>query len=441
MNLYLSVGKPLKYLPLFSLSILPKVDSSCCKPFNCYLRSNYDTIIKDTDAKSIERAIHTDGLSCIRVLIEGVFKVDTSFYFNACNVSLAPNALIEVVDSSDFHVQQGPCETVSACSHLHAACDSMWRGIFVHPGSTLWTIDETLIEDADTAIYAMNTSSSEGLYRLVVSTFNKNYKDIVVTPYPGKYDGTSANCLYTCRNFDSILSSYPANCVAPARGVLGNWQNAPFDVLKYPFAGQKTAIGWEIDTVRQFTDSAALLPHNNGINTFDNMTIGIVGRCSSMTIYSDLFQYINSGYWYFPAIYAQGWPRWADRLIIGGSAALQEPNTFRHCTTGVLATSDFATVNICYNSFHFDVPNLFSTYGIITAGPMWWNSTITIDSNTIDSASMGIIGVLNKYSTTKIDSNIITGASLCYPEVGVFINELGVCLQTKLYLCLDSVSC
>ncbi len=152
-----------------SIKVLPKVDSSCCpRPFDCYAKSNYDTIVKNTDAKSLARAAHINELDCKRILIEGVFKVDTDFSFNACNVSLAPKALIEVVDSSNFHVQQGPCYTVAACSHLHAACDTMWRGIFVHPGSTLWTIDETLIEDADTAVYAMNTSSSERL----ISSFN-----------------------------------------------------------------------------------------------------------------------------------------------------------------------------------------------------------------------------------------------------------------------------
>ncbi len=71
------------------------------------------------------------------------------------------------------------------------------------------------------------------------------------------------------------------------------------------------------------------------------------------------------------------------------------------------------------------MPTTTPTYGIITAGPMFSGSTIIIDSNTIDSASIGIIGVMNNNAIVKIDSNAIIGASLCYPQVGVYINETG----------------
>ena len=240
------------------VSFTPVVDSTCC-PHRCFAYNSYDTTLINPDAKSLARAaLHnpSDSFKCKTILIEGTFKVDTTFNIYACNISLAPGALINIVDSSTLRIEEGACGL--SCSHLHAACDSMWRGIFIHKGSTLFTIDETLIEDADTAVYAMNTSTQQALYNLNVSTFNKNYKDIVVKPYPGIYNGTSYGCLYTCRNFDSILSSAGYNCVEPEM-YYGNWTAARFDTLLIPHAGgQNTYIGWQIDTVGYLSDSRLL---------------------------------------------------------------------------------------------------------------------------------------------------------------------------------------
>jgi sugar lactone lactonase YvrE len=395
----------------------PTVDSLCCNPLLAYcLDTNYYSLtIKNKNASSY----HTSGFGCEKILIEGTFRVDTPFYFAGCDVSLAPHALIEVVDSNSFSVMQGACS--SPCSHLHAACDTMWRGIFVHPGSILYTIDQTLIEDADTAVFAMNTSSSEGMYHLSISTFNKNYKDIVVTPYPGHFNGTSANCIYTCRNYDSILNA-PSHCISMGTG--GNWGHAPFTTLNPPFTGQRTEIGWEIDTVRHFIDSVGGLPFSGGKNIFDNLTEGIYSKYSGITLYSDSFQYINSSNIYLPAIYAEGNPGQIDHLIVGGPGKY-EPNIFRHCTTGVIATSLWFDVNVSHNKFHFDTSTTRATFGVMTFGPMKKGSKITIDSNIIDSASIAIFNVMNTYTHAQIDSNVITGASLCGAQAGIFINELG----------------
>jgi len=61
------------------------------------------------------------------------------FSFGAANVFMAPGALINIVDSSALYMSVG--------GYIHAACDSTWRGIFVHPGSSLYTDDELVIQD------------------------------------------------------------------------------------------------------------------------------------------------------------------------------------------------------------------------------------------------------------------------------------------------------
>ncbi len=397
-----------------STSITPSVNSTCCN--RCWSSRTYGTTLKNATASLLSYV----SLDCTDVLIEGTFTVDRDFYFNGCHVFLAPNALINVVNNSWLYVEQGACEVSRPCSHLQAACDTMWRGIFIQPGSTLYTNDLTLIEDADTAVFAKNVAGSEGIYHLLLSTFNKNYKDIVVQPVVGNaYAGTSVDCRYTCRNFDSIFASSSGTCIDE-----WNWHYAPFDVLKEPHAGEKTLTGWQIDSVHMFVDSAGLSPFfESGLNVFDNLHNGILSYGSNLVICSDTFQYINTGHFNHAAILAFGNSSDLSTLKIGGTGTLRRPNIFYNCTTGIHDSGDFQNIQILDNKMYMDNTH-GGSYGIINMGPMP-GCTTTIDSNTIDSATIGIVCLLNQWTNTLIDSNVIKGDNYCNTGVGVMLDELG----------------
>ncbi len=398
-------------------SILPKVDSSCCDRHpKCYNSRTYDVVLSNATASALSYV----SLDCETVLIDGTFTVDRNFYINGCNVFLAPHALINVIDNSWLYIQQGACEVSRPCSHLQAACDTMWRGIIINPGSTLYTNDLTLIEDADTAVFAKNVAGSEGIYHLLLSTFNKNYKDIVVQPVVGNaYAGTSVDCRYTCRDFNPIFSSGPGTCIDE-----WNWHYAPVDTLIYPHAGEKTAIGWQIDSVHGFVDSAGLSAFfESGLNVFDNLDIGILSYGSNMVICSDTFQNINTGLYNLPAILAIGNSSDVSTIKVGGTGTLRRPNIFNNCTTGIFVTGDVQNIQILDNKMYMDTKH-GNSYGIITAGPLYYCTT-TIDSNIIDSATDGVVCVLNQNANTLIDSNVITGNALCGGQAGILINEIG----------------
>jgi len=402
---------------------LPPVSPSCCMPIPACIPvgNHFDTIFYNQSATALARALSSNTFECKKILIEGTFTVDTSFYFGGCDVSLAPHALIDVVNNSLFQVNVGLC--YPGCSHLHAACDTMWRGVFVHPGSTFLTSDETLIEDADTAVYAINSGATQGLYNLSVSTFNKNYRNVVVSRCSGRYYGTSTGCLYTSRNFDSIIAS--ASCVDPQM-YYGNWGNAPVDTLLAPHTGQIPSMGWDIGYVDTISDGKNYSIYYNagGFNTFDNLHTGIYSLNTNMSIYSDFFNAIDTDG--IDAISDE-----VDNLIVGGPRSLYLNNAFMNCINGVfvkgsVAHAGFKKINISDNQFHFD-KNISPSYGIYLKGEMSATpvSIITIDSNTMDSLTVGVYCSMNRFTRAQIDSNSITGASLCSNQFGVVIEELG----------------
>ena len=404
-----------------TVNITPPVKSLCCLPTCAPPADTFDVIIDNMDAKRLSRAMHSNYYNCKKILIDGTYTIDTTFTFYGCDVSLAPKALISIVDSSTLNIQEGSC--YSTCSHLHAVCDTMWRGIFIHKGSMLYTADQTLIEDADTAVYAINTSTQEALYNLNVSTFNKNYKDIIVKPYPLYYDGYSVACLFTCRNFDSILASYPNNCVDPTAypklNIYGNWTSAPFATLLPPHIGTNTYIGWAVDTVGYLNDSS-------GDNTFDNMQYGIYGRASSMGIYDDLFQNIVNTDYTKAAITAKGTISSTNTLYVGASPTVNTGlggNVFYNCTTGVFADTSFGYVDISYNKMinHNNAPG---TYGVAVEAMDIPHDSLFIDQDTITNFNVGIACNLNTEGTAYINYNIInvdTCTSLNW--TGIVLNE------------------
>jgi len=394
-------------------SITPMVNSHCCTP-TCWVNDTFDITFNNDSARSHPIAYY----QCQRILIIGKYTVDTNVTFDNCSIAFAPNAMVSVTNNSLLSITSNGigyyCNTVP---HLYSACDTMWRGIFVNPGSEVDISKAALIEDADTAIVSMNTSLKQGLYKLETVNFNKNYKDIVVEPCPNKFKGKSEGCIYTCRNL-SLLTSYPW---------VTYFGSTSLASMYYPHIGQRTLMGWQVDSVSHFSDggdySGIGYDTTGGSNVFDNLHYGVYSYNSNTFIYGDTLENIINAANDSAAITAMGGTI-GDTLIVGGHTVLNNPNIFKNCTTGVFADANFSKVSVVDN--HFSDSLTTPTIGVLTNGDMQFLSSIVIDSNYIHGANVGVQCVLNRFTrTTQIDSNVITGRSACDSATGIYISEIG----------------
>jgi len=394
-------------------SFTPAVDSSCC-PHTCWAYDTFDVTINNTSASALGHSYY----DCERIRINGTYTVDENVTIDDCNIAFAPYARINITNNSILNITTNiPCNNSIKTSHLYAACDTMWRGIFVNPGSEVSIFKNALIEDADTAIVAINSPTAQGIYDMGGITFNKNYKDIVVEPCTTAYQGLSGSCVYTCRNL-SLLSYSP---------YVSYYTTASLATLLYPHLGQTTVMGWEIDSVHDLEDGTNVDHASYGSNAFDNMVYGIYGLHSNLRIYSDTFSNIVSSNSEIAAIYSRGGGAIGsgDTLLVGARPSMYGPygNIFKNCNIGVLADTSFKYVDVAYNKMT-DYNKSPGNYGIAVAAMNVSGDSLHIDQDTITNFNVGIACNLNTYPTAYINYNVIsvdTCTNLNW--TGIVINE------------------
>ncbi len=391
-------------------SIVPLTNSACCIEA-CRNPKDFDVVFNNIHSSTLPANKYIGK----HILIEGTFTVDDNFTIGGCNVAVVPGALINIINNSVLSLQNGTGQW--GCTHFHASCDTMWRGIFINSGSTLKVSSECLIEDADTAVYAMNGTKQEAVYQLQSSTFNKNYKNIIVRPFNGILASFSSYCRYTCRSYDSLLVS---ECIGSS-----NWKQGPPTTLYAPYTGQRSSAGWVIDTVRSFMDGGPSLL--SGYNVFENLTTGIISQNTNLTICSDTFQNINTKNYTNAAIVAYGNTSLkvpGDSLVVGNSPNSPYRNIFENCTTGVYATNSFVNMNISYNRFD-NSPSTPGTYGIYIAGAnaQAAQNILTMEGDTVSNFYNAMQVNMKNYVTANINYNTIAD-SICYNTTGITVNEV-----------------
>jgi hypothetical protein len=359
----------------------------------CCADTTYDTIISNARASAIRTPFLSYSLK--HILIEGTFTVDEKVTFDDCDVEFMPDAMINIVNNSTLSVQN--------CSHLHASkCDTMWRGMFIHPGSELIVGDGPLVEDADSAVVAINGSPKQGTYILAYSYFNKNYKNVVTEPYNGTYSGTVGITIFTCRNLDNY------HCPDT------DWHSKPFTTLLYPHLSKRTYIGMDFDSVQNF---ALGIPFSNAGNTFDNMEWGIHAIASNLAIGDERFEYIGSAASKGAAIYSQGTLSPMGNSLLVGGIAYGDTNFFLHCYRGVMGYEYIRKFYVSNNLFNYITDRGISDFKSRLPG-----SIAFIDSNKIQNADVSINAALNANINAFIDGN--TMSSTC-SSIGVKLQEAG----------------
>ncbi|MCF8257553.1 MAG: right-handed parallel beta-helix repeat-containing protein [Flavobacteriales bacterium] len=130
-----------------------------------------------------------------------------TFIFNAADVVISKEATITVTDNTTL-------EIVNA-SHLHA-CDTMWHRLFIENGSQVEVNGNSIIEDADYALYIEDGAA----YTIDGAIFNRNYRHMqIVAPSgsPSLAVGTITDSRFLCQTTASIGGSPVHELLLPPR--------------------------------------------------------------------------------------------------------------------------------------------------------------------------------------------------------------------------------
>lgn len=122
------------------------------------------------------------------------YAIDGTVYVNVPNFTIADIDLV-LGPNTKFVIFPG-CDLIITNSYLHGCC-AMWHGIKVGQNATVYMNNNTVIEDADTAITVRNNGS----YQLYNTVFNKNYIDVVAIGTPSINQLVFVNnCTFDCND-------------------------------------------------------------------------------------------------------------------------------------------------------------------------------------------------------------------------------------------------
>jgi hypothetical protein len=366
----------------------------------CYLSQKYDLIINDSSASSIHAGPTT--YSCENILIIGTYTVDEDVTIQNCNVAFAPHAKINVINNKTLYISSGISCSGYNCPHLYAACDTMWSGIFINPGSTVVINKVALIEDADSALVSINSATAQGLYYASGVTFNKNYKDIVVETCPAPFNGFASFCLFTCRDLSAIT---------PCQYIF-YYNSAPFTSLLPPYSLPYSYMGMDIDTVRSIKVEYG--------DIFDNKQYGICAHASSLEVFSDRFKNIGFTAGYGAGVIDTGMYDHLDKEYL-----IVDSNNFYNCYNGIVASDWFTKVTVLTDSIidSVSVPGIYGVY--VSAMDYPYANPLNIQENMISNFNTGIEADMNQYVSANINYNNISETS-CDASItwkGISINE------------------
>lgn len=227
--------------------------------------------------------------------------------------------------NSDFRIASGvriivPSGANLIISHCHLyACMDMWQGIEVQPGGKLSILNNSLIEDAITAIDITNNTLNNNLLRLNNSTFNKNYTALriqnyapAITNYPFDITG----CVFTSRDIAFSTLNWPNTTAIKATAVNSGAplssdiiSNATYPAnttgafLKAPHNTQKSEMGIQLVNVglTQGTEASPVFYEfklgTSGptkTNVFDNIRYELHAFNSNINSINNVYQ--NTGF-------------------------------------------------------------------------------------------------------------------------------------------------
>ncbi len=313
-------------------------------------------------------------------IINGTCQIPSSIEFQNCTFLMGGGAKLEIPDNVNA--------TFTTCNI--SGCGYMWDGIYLFAEHSNVTIQaNSVIKHAEKAVVC----NSCGKYKILNSTFDLNYRNIVVNPCNQILLNEIHGSTFTCSNSGYML---------------------------FPHQGKRTYSAIEANSVRMMFVGQS----NNGIidNTFSKISGGILLTNTSAEIKNNSFSGINIALFQptLPAIKVVNSNAGIGtiqsyNMIIGGANAI-DGNVFTNCNKGI---------DIQYGRRSLIQNNRFTK----TMVPVYFafctkEAKTDVLNNRITNASTGIYAYRNKNSKNDISNNTISWNGNFFPGTGIRIETV-----------------
>jgi hypothetical protein len=376
------------------------------------------------------------------IYINGILDLLANFTIKNCpNINMGNGSKITVDGNTTLTlISTG---TAANRTRLRAGCDWLWNGILLRNEKTKIVVDRASIEDAEIAIECDNGA----LYTLQNNAvLNKNAKGIVVNSYNASvgtintYAGSITNSYILCGTVtynasNANVTSYTSNGVT-RRG----WRS----YLGIEFIGS-------LIKPTYFTAGST----SASVNTFDNLTIGILNRNASLTAVKNKFSNIKfsaecqscsgcTG----KAICSTNTTANVVTSLIVGNALAANANIFNLCDNGVYVSTN-QNVNVKNNTFTYIYGGTVSapTGSAIDItnckGVSGYSNGLSVTNNIINHSGLGIwLHNNDGDSTIEILNNSInynTGYTTIPNGTGIVAQQNSNAASTLLYVNTNKV--
>jgi hypothetical protein len=291
--------------------------------------------------------------------ITGTLTITGNVTVNTAEFQFSPSVSIIIAPTGNLTIIN---------SHFYA-CTSMWQGITVQNGGRL-SIQNSLVEDAITAVSITNNTQTSPVITVTNTTFNKNNIGIRINNYTQAittYPFSVNNCVFTCRNIPftpnsltfpsaATIGATATNAGSPLSNPVinnGTYSQSTNATLKNPFIGAKSMTAIQLINVGLTLNANTTSPAYFGFaigaasnrNTFDNHYICIDLFNSNFTsigaTYQNTFTYGQNGTQGGIGIYAVSDQNNNNRLRVIPSSSGVDRNRFVDCSRAIYSSNYF----------------------------------------------------------------------------------------------------
>ncbi|PLW92757.1 MAG: hypothetical protein C0592_09125 [Marinilabiliales bacterium] len=312
--------------------------------------------------------------------IDGDCEFAGDYTFDGCTFLLGGAARIVIPDNNELTFTNS---TLQSCREF------MWDGIYlIDDDSKVIIENNSHVQDAQNAIVSNKCAE----FTIDQSSFDLNYRNIIVKPCGNEFTGTVHNTTFDCSNISSML---------------------------FPHDGERTYSAYEAEEVEMLYIGQP----QSGLtdNTYSNLSSAIHLNKTSAVIQNNEFNNIQFvfGQPVMPAITVEGHSDHTFsqpyHLQIGGTHP-DEANVFANCRKGI---------NLTYGLTSYIGKNRFTNTGeaIYFAFCSWDAKTFVID-NRITNSETGIYGYRNNLSKNEISNNTIKWTGNAMPGTGIKVESV-----------------
>jgi OOP family OmpA-OmpF porin len=391
---------------------------------------NYDLILPAGNifASSLSGGFTPVTINNWNMYITGNFYVDHDLTLSDCNIVLNTNSQIILTNNAKL--------TLTNKTHLYGCC-TMWDGIYVRQGSSLYSENDVIVEDANHAFVSQTIGTTYGGYIHVDKTlFNRCYTGIEIQPNTATYSPLYlTNSVFTSRNipFDAINT----NNLTVAQYNTNLLTYSSINQKSHPYTSAYGVLATDVNFLKVGEYNSA----PQGPNKFDNLYVGVNWIRTNGIIHNNHFQELlkpNTFCAFCDAppslkgigINAVG--NATNNSILAGVPATAHTNYFRNVNTSIFIDN--------YSAALVTRANISNTstgpFGINQTGygkrgiyvkPATTNQLVNIVDNTVRNCetAINLVRSASNFSTydIKIDTNTVDAVLPGYCTYGIYVQD------------------